>query len=221
MGDVDSSAVSGVEVRGYRRGALSTDSWDQYVIPVEDKIVSYNGRATTFVTPGRAAIAQKVFALHNATGSAVKVRVESVFIDFSTTVVKAVTVLPPILRLHKVTVLPTNGTALTKVPQDSGLTSSASVTLLGDASADGTSSGTTLTATLLSPVQVYTQEYAPRLITAAGYETGDRLQFLEGDDAFITLNALEGIVLRLESAVNMVATDHYIVGIKWGEYTAS
>jgi hypothetical protein len=32
-------ATAGVEVRGYRRGTLTTDSWDQYVIPVKDRIV--------------------------------------------------------------------------------------------------------------------------------------------------------------------------------------
>ncbi len=184
------------------------------------RIVTFAGRANTFRTPGRVATTQNLMSLHNASGSAVKVRVDSVFVDVSTTVVKAVTVLPPILRVHKVTVLPTNGTALTKVPQDSTLTSSASVALLGDSSADGTGSGTTLTATIPAGA-IYTQEFAPRLITAAGYETGDRLQFLEGDDAFITLNALEGVVLQLASAVNMVATDHYIVGVKWSEHTAS
>ncbi len=184
------------------------------------RIVTYRGRANTFRVPGRVATTQNLLSLHNASGSAVKVRVNQVFVDVSTTVVKAVTVLPPVLRLHKVTVLPTNGTALTKVAQDSALTSSASVTVLGDASADGTGSGTTLTATIPAGA-IYTQEFAARLITAAGYEPMDRLVFLSDSSAYITLNALEGVVLQLVSAVNMVATDHYICGIEWEEHTAS
>jgi len=117
----------------------------------------------------RARRGQKIFALHNATGSTKVVHVNLIAIDLVATVVKAVTVLPPVIRAWKVTVVPTNGTALTKVPMDSALASSASVTVFGDASADGTGSATTLTATL--PAGTFlTEEYAPRLITAAGYE---------------------------------------------------
>ncbi len=193
----------------------------QRVEPVDaSRIVTYRGRVNAFRTPARVATTQNILSLHNATGSTVKVRVNQVWLDFSTTVVKAVTVLPPVARLHKVTVLPTNGTAMTKVPQDSALTSSASVTSLGDASADGTGSTTTLTATIPSGA-IFTQEFVARLITGAGYEPMDRLVFLEGDDTFITLNALEGVVLQLVSAVSMVATDMFIAGIEWEEYTVA
>jgi hypothetical protein len=89
MADIDSSATSGVEVRGYRRGTLTTDSWDQYVIPVKDRIVGFTGRAATFVTPGRAAVSQKIMALHNATGSSVIVNVNRMRVDLLSTAFKA------------------------------------------------------------------------------------------------------------------------------------
>lgn len=219
MGDFDTTATLGIEARGYRRGTTGTDSWDQYVVPVEDKIISYQGRANTFRIPGRAgATGQKLMSLHNATGSTILVSVDQVRLDMAATVVKAVTVLPPIIRLHKVTVLPTNGSTLAKVGMDSSQTSSSSVTLLQDASADGTLSGTALTATLPAG-SIITQEYTPRLITAAGYEMYDRTEYLSSNA--VTLRALEGIVLFLDYSVatQNVATDMWIAGISWREYT--
>jgi hypothetical protein len=219
MGEVEATAA-GQDFRGYRRGGTVGDPVDQYVVPVQDRIVSHRGRANTFRIPGRAGTAgQKILSIHNATGSGVIVDVEQITVDLTATVVKAVTVLPPVIRLWKVTVLPTNGTALTKVSEDTGMSaSSASVTVLGDASADGSLSGSALTATLPAGT-IISQEFAPRLITAAGYEMFDREQFLETGP--ITLRALEGIVVFLDYvlATQNPATDMWIAGVKWSEYT--
>ena len=137
-------------------------------------------------------------------------------VDLYQTVVKAVTVAPPIIRIHKFTAVPTNGTALTKVSKDSALTTNASITAWGDASADGTGSATTLTVTIPAN-SVLTQEYAPRLITAAGYEMFDRTELLEGKD--IVLRALEGVVVFLDYvlATQNPITDMWIVGCDWWE----
>jgi len=182
--------------------------------------VTYKGRASTFRIPGRAGTTgQKLLSIHNATGSAKKVRVKKLTIDSVETVVKAVTVLPPVLRAYKVTVLPTNGTAVTKVAMDSSLSaSSASITVLQDASADGTSSATALTATLPAG-SVLTGEFAPRLITAAGYEMFDRTEFFEESATWVTLNALEGIVVMLDYtlATQNPITDMWVVTCEWDE----
>lgn len=209
---------SGKKIRTLDRG---TPGHDQYVIPTDGRLVTYRGRVCTFRTPGRAGTAgQKLFALHNATGSTIKVDVEKICIDMVQTVIKAVTVLPPVIRLWKVTVLPTNGTAGTKVPEDSSLSSSSSVTVFGDASADGTSSASALTATLPAGT-IIAEEYAPRLITAAGYEMFDRTTFLEQDPEIITLNALEGVVVFADYvlATQNPVTDMWIVSARWTEYT--
>lgn len=173
-------------------------------------------RASTFRTPGRAGVAgQKIFALHNATGSTAKVLVNEIIVDFTSTVVKAVTVLPPVIRVYKVTVLPTNGTAVTKVPMDSSYVSSSSVTVFQDASADGTSSASALTATLPAEA-VVAEEFAPRLITAVGDEGSYGVHFdLEG----LTLNALEGIVVMLDYvlATQNPVTDMWTVSCDWTE----
>jgi hypothetical protein len=178
---------------------------------------------STFRIPGRAGTAgQKIAAIHNATGSAVKVRLTTVAVDLAATVVKAVTVLPPIIRIWKFTAIPTNGTAGTKVPQDSALTTNSSVTVWQDASADGTSSASALTITLPANT-VYGEEFAPRLITAAGYEMFDRTVFLDGEEEFVTLNALEGVAVFLDytASTQNPVTDMWIVVMGWEEYTVA
>jgi len=183
---------------------------------------SYAGKAATFTIPGRAGTAgQKLFSIHNATGSTIVAEVHKITIDLVQTVIKAVTVMPPVIRLWKVTVLPTNGTAATKVAEDSGATAtSASVTVLQDASANGTSSTTALTATLPAGT-VVSEEFAPRLITAAGYEMFDRTEFMSDPLESVVLRPLEGLVVFLDYtlATQNPITDMWLVGARWEEYT--
>lgn len=223
MPDVPSSATAGIQARGYRRGALTTDSWDQYVVPIKDRIVGFTGRASTFITPGRAAVGQKILALHNATASAVFVSVNRMRIDTLSTAVKAVTVFPPIIRVHRFTALPTGGTTLAKTPLgDSTITSNASVTAWGDSSADnagaGTSSATTLTITAGA---VLAQAYAPRVLTAVGYELMDTIEFFVGEPD-VMLRPLEGVCVFLDQAVVTTGnptTDKWLAFVDWEEWT--
>jgi hypothetical protein len=218
MPDFKATSTSGVEAKGYREGAASTDAWSQSVVVVPDHIPSFKGRAATFRTPGRAAVSHKIMALHNASGSAVLVDVHKITVDVYFTVAKAVTVPPPILRLSRFTTLPTGGTALAKVPEDTAMTPNANVTAWQDASADGTSA-TALTITVPAG-QAITQEIGPRLITAAGYEVADRMEFLN-DTGAITLRALEGVVLEVVSpaGTSEPITDMFIASVQWDEYT--
>jgi len=212
---------AGSKTRTRTRTVGANTVHEPYVLIQEPRLITFYGRAATFRTPGRAGTAgQKLFSIHNATGSAIKVDVEKITVDLVQTVVKAVTVLPPVIRMWKVTVLPSNGTALTKNSRDSTLSSSASVTVLGDASADGTSSTTALTA-ILPAGTFLSEEYASRLITAAGFEMYDRAEFFSGEDELITLNALEGIVVFADYvlATQNPTTDMWIIGCKWTEYT--
>jgi hypothetical protein len=225
MGDVESTAVAGNEWRGYRRGSTSGDGVDQYVIPTKDRITTYKGRCTSFVTAGRGAASQRLMAIHNATGSTVLVSVNRVRVDVLSTVAKAVTVIPPTIRVHRFTAIPTNGTSLTtsKVPLDTALTSNASVTLWGDSSADnsgaGTPSGTTLTVTLPSG-SALAHAWGPRVITAAGYEPIDTVTFFEGETD-ITLRALEGLCITLDNATastGNATTDRWLATMDWEEF---
>jgi hypothetical protein len=227
MPDLDTSAIIGVEPRGYRRGALATDSWDQYVVPVRDRISSFNGRASTFITPGRAAVGQKLLALHNATGSSVLVCVNRIVVDMLSTAAagKAPTIIPPVIRIHRFTAVPTNGTVLTKTAMDTAGSSNSAVTAWGDASADGTLSGTTLTVTIPAGSCLH-QQYAPRIMvvgTSAStfYEPIDTAMYFQGEPD-VTLRALEGVCVFLDQAVVTTgnpSTDRWIAMIDWEEYT--
>ncbi len=207
---------AGKKLRSFDRG---TPGHDQYVIPVDPRIVTFEGRGASFRMPGRAGTTgQKIAALHNATGSTVLVNVNRIMVDLAMTAAKAVTVLPPIIRIHRFTAVPTGGTAMPKVPLDTALTSNASVTAWQDASADGTSSASALAVTIPAS-QILTEEFAPRLITAAGYEPGDRMIFFAGEPD-ITLRALEGIVVELvyNLATMNPITDMWTVQLDWDEY---
>ncbi len=194
---------------------------NQTTIPVSiaSASVLFKGRASSFRTPGRAGtVGQRILSIHNASGSTITVTVTKIFVDLAMQTLRAATVLPPVIRAYKVTVLPTNGTALTKNKIGGTTTSNASVTVLGDASADGTGSLSTLTATLPTGA-ILSQEYAPRFITLAGYEMADRMEFF--GDSEVVLGALEGIVLSLDYvlATQNPITDMWIAGIEWNEVT--
>lgn len=179
----------------------------------------FRGKSATFRTLGRAGTAgQKIMAIHNATGSSVTVRVHRIIVDLYATVVKAVTVAPPIVRIWKFTAVPTNGTQITKNKVGGTTTSNASVTVWNDSSADGTGSGTTLTVTLPAGTFI-DQLYASRIITAVG-EVNTRsivFEYLKG----IELAALEGLCVFLDytAATSNPTTDMWTASIKWSEYT--
>lgn len=229
MPDV-SATSAGQAFRGYRRGGVSTDPVDQYVIPQEDRIVTYRGRSATFVTPGRAAVTQRLMTIHNASGSTVLCSVNRVIIDLMSLATKAVTIVPPILRAHRFVPLPTGGTALGKVPLDSSLTSSASVVVTGDSSADGTAQAGTLSGTALSvtnnPATPLAQINAPRQIlagTAASqyYEPVDTVAFFVGEPDVI-LRANEGLAISLDQAIVTTgnpSTDKWNAYVDWTEFT--
>lgn len=201
----------------------------QRVEPVyAKKQITYLGRVASFRTPGRAGTTgQKIFAIHNSSTSAVKVDVDKITIDIVQTAAAGVapTVIPPIIRAWKFTAVPTNGTNLTKVPEDSALSSNAQVTVWGDASADGTGSTTTLTITLPAGT-IITEEFKPRILvvgTSAStfYESFDRTTFFEGSEEFITLNAGEGVAVFIDYTVATAnpTTDMWISSARWTEYT--
>lgn len=193
----------------------------QRVSPIDERMISYLGRAATFRTPGRAGSAgQKIFALHNATGSPVLVDVEKLIVEKTETVIVAVTVLPPVIRLQRFTAVPTNGTAGSKVPEDTALGSNAALTVWQDASADGTLSGTALTVTLPAS-NVMQEHFARRMITAVGDFPQVPQVFLADEGDRITLRPLEGICVFLDyiAAGQNAATDMWAVNARWTEYT--
>lgn len=216
MPDIDSTVTAGIEARGYRRGALTTDGWDQYVIPTTDRIESFRGRACSFRQLGIAGTAgQRLSAIFNAVGSPVIVDVELMALDVMQTAARVVA--PPLIRAHKITAIPTGGTAMTKIASDSTLTSNASVTLYqGTASDKGAA-----TAIVSAPPanSIVNQEVAPRALTLVGYEQIDRIEWFDHNPW--TLRAGEGLLINLDYTVatSNPITDEWNLQWLWSEWT--
>jgi hypothetical protein len=225
MADQDANPTAGVEPRGYRRGTLSTDSWDQYVVPVKDRITSFVGRAATFRVAGNAAATQQnLLALVNAAGSTVTVAVNRVTVDLLTTAAAGIapSVVTPVVRVRRATAV-SAGTALAKTPRgDSAQTSNASVSCLGGSSADAG----TITAITATNGGLLAQKYSPRLLVVGTsattlYEPVDTVPFFYGEPD-ITLKAGEALLVSLEAtgaAAGNPATNFWIAEIDWEEYT--
>lgn len=226
MPDIDSTAVQGVEVRGYRRGALSTDSWDQYVVPVRDRITSFVGRAATFKTVGNAAASQQnLLTLMNASGSAVTVGVNRITLDCLMTAAAGIapTVVTPVVRVRRISAAPTGGSSLAKTARgDSAQTSSSSVAVLGGTASDAGA----LTAITATNGGILAQKYSPRLLLVGTtpattlYEPVDTIPFFYGEPD-ITLKAGEGLLVSLEGhvAAGNPAANQWIAEVDWEEYT--
>jgi len=197
---------------------IATDKMGQIYVNPENNKVLFRGRSSSFRTLGRAGTSgQKILAIHNATGSLIAVKVKKITVDMFCTVIKAITVAPPIVRIWKFTALPTNGTTLTKNKIGGTTTSDASATVRGDSSADGTGSGTTLTVTL--PVgTILDQKVAPRVITGAGEISTSALEFDYPDG--IQLGPLEGVCVFLDytTATQNPTTDMWTASIQWEEF---
>lgn len=160
----------------------------------------YSGFVSTFRTPGRAGTTgQKIFAIHNgaADASPAVVSVTKISVTLYATVIKAITMAPPIIKLWKVTVLPTLGAAATKVTVDTSESAADSlVRVFQDADADGTSATAgALEATL--PAGTFIKAIpAPRIITGAGVDASTPIDFDLGKP--IKLNNVEGLVVFLD-----------------------
>ncbi len=224
---LNGGVVSGVKAQRVKAGfgvdASFRDVSGGFPLPVDTdskRAISFLGRACAFKTPGRAAVSQKILSIHNAAGSSVLVDVNIMHVDMLSTAVKALTVVPPVIRIHRYTTVQTNGTVLTKGAINTAMTSNASVTVTGDASADTVSSVITLT---ITPTTLLAQAYAIRVFTAVGYEAFDMVEFFAGDTD-ITLRPGEGLVVFLDAAAvttGIPATDNFIASVDWTEYTAT
>jgi hypothetical protein len=188
----------------------------QVVSVQPNRVPSFVGTVGTFRAPGRAAATQNLFALHNATGSAILVAVRRIMVESGQTT--ASLVMPVTIMLSRITTIPSNGTSLSKVGTDTAQSSSVSVTAWGDASADGTSSGTTLAATAGNRMAV---RLTDQLYTAVGWALTAPDALLDYDNEPIVLRALEGILVSISTptAAENIAGRSFVVSCDFEEYT--
>lgn len=208
---------TGKKLRHRERTVGANTIYEPYVLVQDERAIVYEGRCGSFRQLGIAGTAgQKLLSLFNAVGSTVIVDLQSLTYDVYQTAARVVA--PPVIRLHRITTLPTGGTAISKVAVDSALSSNASVTLLQGTASDGGAA----TAIVSTPAAgtLITQEPVGRALTLVGYEQFDRGDFLDSD-APITLRAGEGVLLNLDYTVatSNPVTDNYIVNARWLEYT--
>ena len=127
------------------------------------------------------------------------------------------------VRVRRLTNLPTGGTVLAKTGFDSTLTSSASVVATGSTTADGAALTNVASAANLG---VLTQAWPSRMLVigtsaTSFFEPVDTITFLE-DEPDIILRPLEGIIVTLESAVVTTgnpATDRWLCTVDFEEFT--
>jgi hypothetical protein len=196
--------------------SFTTPNGDHRQVVIIGTKGAHAGHAATFVMKGRAAAAARhLAAIHNATGSTIVAEVRRVTINAHIATAAAAGTLGMPVRLWKVTALPTSGTALTKVADDSSATAtSASITLFQDASADFTNSATALAATL--PAGTVVEEILLNANTVGSATS----VFLDDPTNNVILRPLEGLVVTMTGTVaGDLATNSYTVSIFWEEYT--
>jgi len=173
--------------------------------------------STTFRIPGSAATTQNLLTIENATGSAVTVILRHLMIQMDATA--ALTAVMPQFKCSRFTGAATGGTAMTKSQFDSAVSSNASVTIRGGASADGTAAAITAT-----PGVAMWQQFGLRLHTAVGMVATtdlDMLPVLVADNVLapFKLAANESLVVHLiaTATTSNPSTNHYFVNAVWEE----
>jgi len=139
-----SDLASGAGVARYRtreRTVGGESVVEQYLIPLADRVLSYQGLVSTFRTPGSAAL-QGVMSLFNKAGSGVLVAVRFAILQADRTVNTSTV---RWIGASRITTAPTDGTLLTPIALDSADSHSSSVEARGLASADGTAGTLTVT----------------------------------------------------------------------------
>jgi hypothetical protein len=211
---------TGKTVRTYKRGAATDDPHDSYLVRSAARVVTNYGIASTFRTPGRASVSQYIFALGCSSSSTVNIVLHRLVIIVDHTALLAA--VAAAARLHRVAYTNiSNGTSLTKGRLNTTLSANAQVSAWGDASADGTGSGTTLT---ISATQSRVWgTIIPRMHTAVGQVQGMQFSLLPPLSNTYPVIIRPGGALAVEIAAPATSanptTNHYLVNCVWEEYT--
>jgi hypothetical protein len=219
--------ASGAGVADYRtreRSVSGATVAEQYLIMQQERVRSFVGAATTFYT---AVSATHVGSIFNAAGSAVVVALLQVDHVKEATGTSASL---SIMRLQRLTAAPSGGVALTKslvgTGADAAESSSADVTVLSAATADGVGTALTMTAGdrlahLGQPMRrgSSTFEMSPlQLSWPAGVYSVTDYEPVDGMDPLpvAILRAGQGVGLTVDVSSS---TSHHAANFLWEEYT--
>lgn len=215
IGVTDEASGAGVAQFRTREQTVGGESVvEQYLIPITERVQSFQGMATTFRIPGVTGSGQNWLSIFNAAGSAVLVAVRSIqvevdYITNSTTM--------RFFATTRITTAPTGGTVLSKVAFDTAESSNASVTLLGGASGDGTASAIVATPGTDRAWRIHHTHFdAVTDLQQARSRDLDTIAPLADDDPPY-LAASEGLLLSLPDASS--TSTQTVVKVVWQEFT--
>jgi hypothetical protein len=216
------AGVADVRVRERTDPSLGTTVAEQYVIPINERVPSFIGSASTFRTLGTAAASPHwLFHIINGTGSGkvVVIRQLTWYMD-STAATTAINVIGTVCRP---TGTEAGGTALTKTNVGTGAdaaeSSHANVVLDGATASDG---GVATAITGLTVANRIWRAFGMRLHTAVGQASGMPKELVPPAlrNSGIVLRDAEQLAVQLDyTASDNPATMHHIVNCLWEEYT--
>lgn len=217
------AGVADVRVRERTDPSLGTTVAEQYVIPQDERVVSYRGAVATFRMIGSTATPQWLWQMQNAAGTAVLVSVRSVVVHHDHFSTVASTVANGIFTLSRSTGTRGGGTTVTKVSggtgPDAAQTSDANVTHSGGASADGTN--TLITG--LTAGNNMSRRIGNRMHTLVGQMLCPPLELvpaqLSKDGIILRSGEQLAVTATFAAAADNIIGFSYVVSVVWDEYT--
>lgn len=194
-------------------------AYSQRVVPMVERITTFNGWVAAFRTLGTAATPQNLFSIENGSGSPVNIAVKRLSVEMDSTAA-LLTVAPEFVTYYQTT-LPTGGTALTKVGTDSALSSNTSAVLRGGTASDG---GVATAITATASANRLWHQFQSREQTLVAQSTSDDMMLMpvfSNDEPFI-LRASQALLIQvIGTAASNAATNHYVVKCAWEEFRAA
>lgn len=208
----DGAGVASFRARQRTVGGSAVE--EQYVVLQDERVVSWEGAASTFRIPGSGAAGQKIATLFNKTGSGVLVAVRELelvmdYITNSGTV--------RFMGTSVIATSPTTGTVMTPMGFDTAQTQNTSVEFRGGASADGTANAITATPGTIGWRQGHW--HAPTAVgqyLSSDLADANMIPVLCDDDPII-LREGEGLLVHIIDASSTSAS--YVLNALWTEFT--
>lgn len=179
-----------------------------------NKLVTGLYALSTFRILGTAASPQNIFTIENPAASTVDIAVRGLNVATDSTAV--LTTVAPMIKLSRLAVLPTGGTALTAVKYKTSFAAAGAICRGGNASDDGVTSA--ITATAGSALWTQSIDRAHTVVGWMIHPGYNLIPDVGGDLRQIIL--VPGESLLVQGVTAMAATTTIIVNCSWLEYTS-